>query len=172
MPLIRCDTAVNAPPQRCFDLARSVDLHVDSSVEIAARAVAGRRAGLSADGDTTVWSARFFGLRFAMHTRIEDYSPPSRFRDRMTRGLLRHFAHLYEFRPLPDGRCLMSDELQVEAPFGPLGLVAERLYLIRRMEYLVRQRLDRIKTVAEGDGWRRYLDAGERAGEPRPYNVA
>ena len=157
MPLIRCDITVNAPPQRCFDLTRSVDLHADSSVEIAARAVGGRRSGLSADGDTTVWSARFLGLRSAMTTRIADLAPPTRFRDVMTRGLLRRFEHLYGFEPLADGGCVVSDELHVQAPFGVLGRVAERAYLTRRMGYLVRRRLECIKAVAEGEDWRRYL---------------
>ncbi len=159
MPIIRCQTTVRAPAERCFDLCRSVDLHVDSSPEIAARAVGGRRTGLSADGDVTVWSARFLGLRSTMHTRVEDFDRPTHFRDRMTRGLLRHFAHLYQFRPLPDGGCLMSDELRVEAPLGPLGRLAERVYLDRRMRQLVRLRLARIKAVAEGDGWRGYLES-------------
>ena len=157
MPLIRYETTVRAPPERCFDLTRSVDLHVDSSVEIAARAVGGRRAGLSVEGDTTVWSARFFGLRFRMHTRIESFARPDRFADAMTRGLLREFSHVYRFRSLPDGGCGMSDELRVRAPFGPLGRLAERIYLIDRMVHLVRVRMDRIKAVAEGDAWRRYL---------------
>ncbi len=132
-------------------------MHVDSSTEIAARAVGGRLTGLSEDRDTTVWSARFLGVRFAMETRIEDFAPPACFRDVMIRGSLRTFAHLYRFVPLADGGCLMSDELQVEAPFGPLGRLAERLYLVRRMEGLVRRRLDHIRAVAEGDAWRRYL---------------
>ncbi len=158
MPVIRYETAVRAPPERCFDLARSVDLHVDSSAEIAARAVGGRRAGLSGPGDATVWSARFGGLRFSMHTRIEGYARPDHFGDVMTRGLLRRFAHGYRFEPLPDGGCLMSDELDVAAP-GPLvGRLAERLYLVGRMQHLVRHRLDHIRAVAEGDRWRDYLD--------------
>jgi hypothetical protein len=51
----------------------------------------------------------------------------------------------------------MSDKLTVEAPFGPLGRLAERLYLTRRMRQLVRQRLECIKAVAESEQWRQYL---------------
>ena len=159
MAVIRCELVVRAPAERCFDLARSVDLHADSSADIAARAVGGRCAGLSADGDTTVWSARFLGLRFAMQTRIGDFSRPTHFRDAMTRGLLRQFAHHYQFRPLPDGGCVMSDELRVEVPLQPLGRLVERLYLVGRMKYLVRRRLERIRVVAEGQDWRKYLAA-------------
>ena len=92
-----------------------------------------------------------------MTTRIEDFAFPIQFGDRMTRGLLRRFEHVYRFRPLDDGGCATSDELVVEAPFGPAGRWMERLYLRRRMDGLVRARLEHIKRVAEGDGWRRYL---------------
>ena len=158
MTTIRYEVSVRAPMERCFDLARSVDLHVDSSTGIGARAIGGRRGGLSGEGDETVWSARFFGVRFSMTTRIEGSEFPVRFGDRMTRGRLRRFEHVYRFRALPDGGCAMSDELVVEAPFGPVGRWIERLYLTRRMDELVRSRLERIKRIAEGDDWRRYLE--------------
>ena len=157
MSTIRYAVDIRAPPDRCFDLARSVDVHVDTSTDIAARAVGGRRSGLSEWGDVTVWSARFCGLRFRMHTRIEAFERPGRFTDVMVRGLLGRFAHEYRFEPTPDGGCRMSDTLDVAAPLGPLGRLAERAYLTRRMTSLVRRRLDRVKAVAEGDGWRRYL---------------
>ena len=113
--------------------------------------------GLSGDGDRTTWSARFFGVRFSMTTRIGDFAPPTSFGDQLTRGLLRRFAHVYRFTPRPDGGCVMSDELTVEAPLGPLGRMFEQAYLARKMQTLVRQRLEHIRRVAEGDEWRRYL---------------
>lgn len=158
MIVVRHEVRVRAPAGRCFDLARSVDLHVDSSTAIGARAVGGRRRGLSGVGDVTTWSARFFGVCFRMTTRIEDFSPPTGFGDRLTRGLLRRFGHVYRFAPMPDGGCVMSDELTVEAPFGPLGKLVERLYLARRMQSLVRRRLEHVKRVAESDDWQRYTD--------------
>ena len=158
MITIRHEVHVRAPAERCFDLTRNVDLHVDSSKDIAARATGGRTGGLSGPGDTTIWSARFCGVRFAMTTRVEDYQRPANFGDRLTRGLLRQFAHVYRFTPLPDNGCAMSDELTVEAPFPLLGRWMERLYLARRMRSLVRRRLEWIKGVAEGDGWQRYLN--------------
>ncbi len=157
MTVIFFETHVRAPTGRCFDLARSVPLHVDSSRAIGARAVGGRCHGLSDEGDETVWSARFCGLRFRLATRIVSFASPTRFDDRLTRGLLRRFEHVYRFQPLPDGGCAMSDELTVEAPFGPLGRLVERLYLTRRMRQLVRQRLEHIKAVAESEEWQQYL---------------
>lgn len=161
MTIVRHEVRVRAPVGRCFDLARNVDLHVDSSTAIGARAVGGRRSGLSGDGDATTWSARFFGVRFRMTTQVGDFSPPTSFADRLTHGLLRRFAHLYRFAPTPDGGCVMSDELTVEAPLGLLGKLLERLYLARRMRDLVRWRIEHIKRVAESEEWRRYVRVQE-----------
>ncbi len=155
---IRHEVHIHAPAERCFDLARSVDLHVDSAAEIAARAVGGRMHGLSGAGDATIWSARFCGVRFEMTTRLEDFSRPTRFGDRLTRGLPRRFEHVYRFEPTPEGGCAVSDELTFEAPFPLLGRWLERLYFARRMRQLVRQRLEHIKGIAENGDWRRYLD--------------
>jgi hypothetical protein len=83
------ETHVRAPAGRCFDLVRSVPPHVDSSTDVAARAVGGRCHGLSSKGDETVWSARFCGLRFLMTTRIDHFTCPTHFGDCLTRGLLR-----------------------------------------------------------------------------------
>ena len=157
MITVRHEVRVQAPAERCFDLARSVELHVDSATDIAARLVGGRMRGLSANGDCTIWSARFLGVRFAMTTCIENFAPPFGFGDRLTRGLLRKFAHVYRFIPQPDGGCAMSDELTLEAPGGFFGRLLERCYLARRMSVLVRRRLEHVRRVAEGDDWRRYL---------------
>ena len=157
MIVVRREVRVRASAARCFDLTRSVDLHVASATDIAAQAVGGRTGGLADAGDETTWSAQFCGVRFAMTTRIERFAPLHVFGDRLTRGLLRQFAHVYRFTPLPEGGCTLSDELTVEAPFGPAGRLAERLYLARRMDTLVRRRLEYIRRVAESEDWRQYL---------------
>ena len=157
IPVVVHETRVRAPTERCFDLARSVTLHMDSSGTIDARAVEGRCHGLSSEGDETVWSARFCGLRFRMATRIVSFAYPTQFGDRLTCGLLRRFEHVYRFQPLQNGGCAMSDELTVEAPFGVFGRLVEGLYLTRRMHQLVQRRLEHIKAVAESEQWRQYL---------------
>ena len=158
MPTIRQEIVVNAPCKRCFDLTRSVDFHVASAQKIAARAEGGRCTGLSEAGDYTVWSARFFGVRSSMVTRIDDFKDAVGFRDRMTTGLLRQFEHSYRFAPLDGGEgCAMSDELTMEVPFLFLGRIVERAYLSSRMRYLVGLRLEAIKRAAESDEWRQYL---------------
>jgi hypothetical protein len=51
MPTIRVATDIVAPPPRCFDLARSVDAHVESATGTGERAIAGVMKGLLGLGD-------------------------------------------------------------------------------------------------------------------------
>ena len=50
--LVKMETHVKAPIDRCFDLSRSIDLHVISTKNSHERATAGRTSGLIALGET------------------------------------------------------------------------------------------------------------------------
>jgi len=50
MPLFRTVTEFAAPAEVCFDLARSIDLHVESMVASEERAVGGVTSGLIGGG--------------------------------------------------------------------------------------------------------------------------
>ena len=50
MALIELETFIAAPPERCFDLALSVELHLDSTVATRERAIAGKTSGVLALG--------------------------------------------------------------------------------------------------------------------------
>ena len=93
-----------------------------------------------------------------MTTRIETFEFPTRFDDRMTRGLLRRFEHVYRFRPLGDAvvaRCRTSwwSKRRSVRWAGGWNASTSRAVWTR---YLVRSRLEHIKRVAEGDEWQRY----------------
>ena len=51
MAIIELTTVIDAPIDRVFDLARSVDLHTSSTAKTGERAVAGVTAGLIGAGD-------------------------------------------------------------------------------------------------------------------------
>ena len=153
---LRIETEVLAPCERCFDLARSVDLHVASSHLIAGKAVAHRLSGLSEPGDMTTWSARFFGVRFRLTTAITHFDRPHSFSDVLCAGLFRHFAHVYTFEARGDNRTVMTDNFSFESPFGLLGAAFDALILRRRMLLVASSRALCIKRVAESDAWRNY----------------
>lgn len=153
---IELSTAIAAPVERCFDLARSIDLHMASTDGTGERAIAGVTSGLIGPGQEVTWSGRHFGLRVTHTSRITAYERPGYFQDSMMRGMFRSFCHDHYFEV--DGRgAVMRDVMEFGAPFGPLGKVVERLLLDRHMRRLLARRNQMIKRTAEGDEWRRYL---------------
>lgn len=157
MMVLRIEAIIYAPAERCFDLARSVDAHEASATLIHGKAVGGKRDGLATTGDETTWAARFFGLRFRLTTRIEEYNRPHRFTDVMRRGLFRHFGHVYTFQTLGPHKTRLTDEFSFESPYGPLGAVFDRIVLRPQMQKVADGRVQFLKRVAESEEWGQYL---------------
>lgn len=51
----------------------------------------------------------------------------------------------------------MKDEFHFSAPLGFLGHLAEGLFLTRYMTRFLVRRAAELKTMAESDGWQRFL---------------
>jgi ligand-binding SRPBCC domain-containing protein len=147
---------VAAPADRCFDLARSVDAHVHSTAATGERAVGGRTAGLLELGDAVTWRARHFGVRQELTSRMTAFNRPRHFRDSMVRGAFARFDHDHYFAPA-DGGTLLRDVFTYRAPLGPLGWLAERLFLTAYMRRFLRARLYALKALAESPGWAEFL---------------
>jgi ligand-binding SRPBCC domain-containing protein len=148
MPIIVLRTAVNAPPSRCFDLARDVDLHQRSTATSRERAVGGVTSGLLGPGDEVTWEATHFGVRQRLTSRITEFDPPRRFTDEMVRGAFRRFRHEHQFLAT-DGGTEIVDRFDYTSPLGPLGWLADNLFLRRYMSRLLRDRNAYLKQVAE-----------------------
>lgn len=149
MPLIRLETSIAASPERCFDLARDVDLHQQSTASSRETAVAGVTAGKLGPGDSVTWEATHFGVRQRLTSRITEFEPPHRFVDEMVRGPFAYLRHLHEFY-LEAGGTRMVDVFDYASPLGPLGWLADRLVVRRYMERLLTTRNRFLKTAAEG----------------------
>lgn len=148
MPVIVLRTRVGAPPSRCFDLARDVDLHQRSTAASRERAVAGVTSGLLGPGDEVTWEATHFGLRQRLSSRITEFDPPRRFVDEMVRGAFRRFRHEHQFLPAQGGT-EMIDVFDYTSPLGPLGSLGDLLFLRRYMTRLLRDRNAYLKREAE-----------------------
>jgi len=61
---------INAPTERCFDLARDIAFHQRSVAHTAERAIGGVTGGLIALGETVTWEATHFGVRQRLTVRI------------------------------------------------------------------------------------------------------
>jgi ligand-binding SRPBCC domain-containing protein len=159
MPTIRVSTEIGAPPDRCFDLARSVDAHVESATRTRERAVAGVTTGLLGPGDEVTWQARHFGLNQELASRITGFDPPRRFQDSMVQGAFARFVHDHLFVATPGGT-QMVDVVDYAAPGGPLGWLAERLFLTAYLTRFLQRRAQVLKRLAESEEWRRFIKAG------------
>ncbi|MEX0655430.1 MAG: SRPBCC family protein [Phycisphaeraceae bacterium] len=157
MRCIHVATRINAPLARCFDLARSVDLHVRSTANTRETAVAGVTTGLLELDQEVTWQATHFGVRQRLTSRITAFDRPRYFQDRMTQGAFKSLEHDHLFEPLPTDETQMTDILRFEAPLGPLGRLAERLVLARYLTGFLIERGRSLKQVAESEEWRAYL---------------
>lgn len=60
MPVIIIETLIEAPIDRIFDLARSIDLHRLSTRQTNEQAIAGKTSGLISHGETVTWAGQAF----------------------------------------------------------------------------------------------------------------
>jgi hypothetical protein len=154
MVRIELATSIDAPIDRCFNLARSIDLELASAEGL--DAIAGVTSGLIGPDEQVTWRSRHFGFVVRHTSLITAYEFPRYFQDSMLEGLFRSYCHDHYFEV--EQRCtLMKDAVRFSAPYGPLGRVAELLSLERHMRKLLAQRNLSIKQAAEGNGYRKYL---------------
>lgn len=157
MSTLHLSTRIRAPIERCFDLARSVDVHIASTAATRERVVGGVMRGLMELGDEVTWRARHLGVEQELTARITAFNRPTHFRDSMVRGAFRRFDHDHRFAQDGDVTT-MIDLFDFDAPLGVLGIIADRLFLADYMRRFLDERAQVIKRVAESDEWRRYLE--------------
>jgi len=156
VPVVHLETSIDAPIERVFDLCRSVDAHVATSGATDERAVGGVTTGLMALGDEVTWSARHLGRRWRLTSRITVLERPHRLVDEQVAGVFARFRHdhLFEMR---GAVTVVRDAFDYTSPLGPLGRIADRLVVERHMVRFLAERMDGIRRLAEGEGWRRFL---------------
>ena len=144
MSRIELETRIDAPSERCFDLSRSVELHLEAAAATGERAVDGVTSGLLGVGDTVTWEARHLGRRRRLTVRITAYDRPRFFRDEQVRGPFRRFVHDHFFDPA-DGGTRMRDVMEFASSF-PL---VDRLVLAPHLRRFLLRRNELIKRAAE-----------------------
>jgi ligand-binding SRPBCC domain-containing protein len=148
MSLIHLVTLIDAPVERCFDLARSVDAHLASTTETGERVVAGKTHGLLELGDEVTWEAKHLGVRQRLTAKITRFDPPHSFRDSMIRGAFARFDHDHTFEEIEHGT-RMIDDFDFDAPLGVLGKLADAVFLRRYMTRFLLTRAQELKRLAE-----------------------
>lgn len=142
-------TRVEAPVDRCLDLARSVDLHTESLSHSRERAVAGKVTGLLDLGDEVTWEASHFGLTHRLTSRIVEYDRPHRFVVEMLKGPFASHTHEFRFRASGPAATIMDEVFQFQSPFGVLGRLVDALVMTRYLKRLMCARNDYLKRIAE-----------------------
>ena len=152
-------TIIRAPIDRCFDLARSVEVHLAGNIHSGEQAVAteGRTSGLLELGDRVTWRAKHFGVWHKLSSEITQMDRPAHFQDGVVRGIFPYMRHDHYFRALSSTETEMRDVFTFAAPLPVLGLLAEFAFLRRYMRTLLRERNAVIQQIAESDHWRKYL---------------
>jgi ligand-binding SRPBCC domain-containing protein len=139
---------IAAPRERCFDLARDLDLHLRSMRASGERAVAGRTSGLIGLNEEVTWEARHFGVWHRHSARITAFKRPEHFRDSMVRGRFRTFEHDHYFTER-GGETRMRDVIEFASPLGWIGRLVDVAFLSRYLHRLIVERNRVIKEAAE-----------------------
>ncbi len=140
-------TIVPAEPAQVFDLSLDPSIHVQSMLRYGEELVAGPSDRLLRLDDVVTWRARHYGVPFTMTSRIVVCEPPAYFVDEQVSGPFESFRHEHRFDPVSQGT-LMTDVVTLRAPLGPLGRIAERAFLLRRLQMLIELRNTHLVAVA------------------------
>ena len=148
MPVIKHTTYIMAPITKCFDLARNVEIHTKTTAKTNEKAVAGVKTGLLNLGDSITWEATHFGFKQKLTAKIIEMNMPFRFVDVMVKGAFHSFTHTHEFVECDTGT-MMTDTFEYKAPFGFIGIMADKLFLEKYMRNFILVRADELKKIAE-----------------------
>jgi ligand-binding SRPBCC domain-containing protein len=149
-------TIIEAPAERCFDLARSIDFHLHSASSAKEQAIGGVTSGLIGEGQLVKWRARHFGFWFNMTVAITEMNRPVHFQDAMVKGPFRYFRHDHTFTQ-QNLSTLMVDRVEFASPVPVLGSLADFFILRHHLKHFLHERNCLLKAASESDQWRKYL---------------
>lgn len=118
MTVIEERTGIHAPIERCFDLARSVEVHLLGNIHYGEQAVAtgGVTTGLVGLGERVTWRAKHFGLWRQLTSEITQLERPVFFQAAQVHGIFGSMRHDHLFRALSPDRTEMRDVFAFAAP--------------------------------------------------------
>lgn len=100
-----------------------------------------------APGALIEYRLSLYGLGFGWRTRIDAWEPGVRFVDVQLSGPYRSWRHTHLFEDAedaPGGGTRVSDRVEYELPFGPLGSLAHALFVERALRRIFDHRRERI----------------------------
>src|SRR5689334_21768353 len=157
MPLIHLTTFIAAPRERVFDLSRSVSVHRHSMKHKEEQVIAGPPSGLLQKGDEVTWQAKHVFKKRTLQTRMIEMNSPEFFCNEQAVGDFQMMQHEHYFKAIENGT-IMIDQFRYESPFGGVGKFLNTIYLHRYMTSLLKHRNEVIKSIAEGQQWKQFLE--------------
>jgi ligand-binding SRPBCC domain-containing protein len=158
MARIHLETFIDAPIERVFDLARSIDLHKLSTKGTKEEAIAGRTAGLINLNESVTWKARHFGIYQKLTVVVTQFERPKIFADKMVKGAFASMEHTHRFEVV-DSQTKMTDIFNFGAPLGFLGQLTEVIFLKGYMTKFLETKNKELKCIAESNKWQELLTA-------------
>lgn len=157
MPTIHLTTFVAAPADRVFDLCRSIELHRKSMAHTREEAIAGTTNGLIQLNETVTWKAKHLLKTRVLRSKITAMTRPLSFTDEMLDGDFKSLRHEHHFKAIDNGT-LLIDLFTFESPYGGLGQLLNRFFLVNYLKRLLEQRNKMIKEYAETEKWKFILE--------------
>ncbi len=151
--IVRGSALVHAPIDRCFQLTTSIALVQE---ELGMHPVNGRASGFVVANDAVRWEGWQLGMKHFHVTRITGYDRPVYMQDSMAAGRFRSFQHDHHLTETATGT-LLRDEVRFTLPMEFIGRAIARHIMAPHVLRLLRSRFARIRRIAQGEDWRRYL---------------
>ncbi|MEP7264427.1 MAG: SRPBCC family protein [Bacteroidota bacterium] len=161
MPTIELSTEINADIEICFDLSRSIDLHIISTAKTNEKAIEGKTTGLIGLDEFVTWEAVHFGIKQNLTSKITAFKRPVYFRDEQLNGPFKFFKHDHYFEKHND-KVIVKDVFNFQSPFGLAGRIFDKLVLKNYLKKLLIKRNEVIKNYAETDKWKSLPGDGEK----------
>lgn len=132
MPQLVVESVLPCTPQELWEFHASAEALMaltptNRRVEVLSEDLAVR------DGALHILRVRQFGIPLVWHARISEVDPPRGFVDTAERSPFAYWRHHHEFLPHPEG-ALLRDTVMYQLPFGPLGMIADWLFVRRDLE--------------------------------------
>jgi ligand-binding SRPBCC domain-containing protein len=102
MVCIEQSMKISAPIQRCFDLSRSIEVHLLGTEQSGEQAVGGVTSGLVGPNQFVRWRAKHLGVRQHLTSKITAFDSPQYFQDTMLEGAFKFMQHDHFFVALSD----------------------------------------------------------------------
>jgi ligand-binding SRPBCC domain-containing protein len=97
-------------------------------------------------GATIAYKLRVRGLPIRWVTEIERWNPPAEFVDVQIKGPYQLWRHTHKFREA-DGGTWITDVVEYQLPFGPLGRLVHWLQVSRDLPRIFDYREERVKAL-------------------------